>query len=478
MFKTILKTVALSATTLTLLSACGATEALNAAINAYEASLNENESSSGSSAFLSVGSGEESDSESDSKNDSKSDSKLKLGEIIGISEALTEEEIDAYFKKIDDVKYTDKIVDAKILGKINYRDENEEEEINLDNLSFIELIELGLDPYEDPTSDYYRTTEETRLIDEALFAERARWQRLELWNAKHEPVTGAVHVASVGIKSITPTPGDVRTIAGTKTNDTFKLVTGENDTAIMTINGVDYEIMANPNSGHGAWYIPNPNRKVSDNKATLSSSGAISGNVRKIVNGVHPTVQGDYFKYRTGAEDFYANENLDYTIGFATIGTQTAPTVVESQTAVAIYRGQGRLHTYIDLNQYNSYSQQAPLGITMSVDFDANTIEGTGRRKTGNHYEFSPANVIFNSAPIDGNGFSGTFTLNSEMREWYDLADNPTGYYDGNFFGPNADDLAGVMRFEGTETEGADWTGRTHGDATVVGIGGFRADRH
>ena len=62
------------------------------------------------------------------------------------------------------------------------------------------------------------------------------------------------------------------------------------------------------------------------------------------------------------------------------------------------------------------------------------------------------------------------------MREWYDLSDNPTGHYDGNFFGPNADDLAGVMRFEGTETEAIGPTDRPYGGA-VFGIGGFRGDR-
>ncbi len=301
---------------------------------------------------------------------------------------------------------------------------------------------------------------ERRIISTSRSAEQTRWREEELWNVVYETATSAPHAVSINVAFVAPTESDASDIAVTKTPDaTFSLVLGENDTAIATINGVEYEVISNSAvvGGYSPWYIDDPDRKVSNNRVTIWSRGS-----KRILKGIHPTVQGDYFQYWANTEGLDGNEDGNYIQGFATMGVQTPASVVDSQSAVAIYRGEGSLRSYEALGNSYRYNQDIRLAITMSVDFDANTIEGTGLRTNGGYPEEFDEKVIFNSAPIVGNGFEGALTLNSELRDSYGLTDNPTGQYRGNFFGPKADDLAGVMSFDGVETDG---------------IGGFRADR-
>ena len=302
---------------------------------------------------------------------------------------------------------------------------------------------------------------ERRIINTSRSAEQTRWREGKLWNVVYKTATSAPHAVSINVAFVAPTESDASDIAVTKTPDaTFSLVLGENDTAIATINGVEYEVISNSATavgGYSPWYTDDPDRKVSDNRVTIWSRGS-----KRILKGIHPSIQGDYFEYWANTEGLDGNEDGNYIKGFATMGVQTPASVVESQSAVAIYRGGGSLRSYEALGNSYGYNQDIRLAITMSVDFDANTIEGTGLRTEGGYPEEFDEKVIFNSAPIVDNGFEGAFTLNSEWRKSFGLTDNPTGQYSGNFFGPKADDLAGVMSFDGVDTDG---------------IGGFRADR-
>ncbi|MCA8835520.1 MAG: transferrin-binding protein-like solute binding protein, partial [Proteobacteria bacterium] len=155
------------------------------------------------------------------------------------------------------------------------------------------------------------------------------------------------------------------------------------------------------------------------------------------------------------------NFNLNHTIGYATIGTQTPVSVVGTQTATATYVGEVRVD-FAQVNVANgtqiassTYSGE----LVMPVDFDNMTLGGTITFGDEGTATFAPA-------PIVGNGFSGTFNLDQGARDYVGVTDNPTGNYAGNFFGSNADDLAGVMSLRGTSSRGA-----------VIGIGGFRGDR-
>ncbi len=315
-----------------------------------------------------------------------------------------------------------------------------------------------------------RVEEEKRLAKE----EQARLRNVEPWLAQYKPTTTALQTIAVHVAHTPPNLPykQINNADATKAQDTFSVSTGANDTIIMTVNGVDYSLVL---SSHGTVeYSIDPKLNLEDYTSLTSPSSWRSADyLNKVTRGIHSTIQGDYVHYttRTLANSYYdeTGDNLGYTTGFATIGIPTLASVVDGQTAVATYSGEAGLSIHQGLFKF--------FGITMSVDFDANTIAGTGNNIDLDVGEKHSGKVVFNSAPIDGNGFEGTFTMNSGLRDHLDLIDNPTGQYSGNFFGPNADDLAGVMSFEGTARYFDTPYGLIPTEYNIIGTGGFRADR-
>ncbi len=180
-----------------------------------------------------------------------------------------------------------------------------------------------------------------------------------------------------------------------------------------------------------------------------------------IIGGTHATIQGDYIYYDTPA----AGET-HRRFGYTTIGVQTPTSDVTAQSATATYTGALALTIPINRGSNNDYYFTSGT-LTMAVDFDGNTVSGTAPlvvQTIGGPSAIGTA--TFASAPIVGNGFEGTFTLDSASRTAVDLTDNPTGNYAGNFFGAAADDIAGVLELNGTNAQGA-----------TPGYGAFRGDR-
>ncbi len=276
-----------------------------------------------------------------------------------------------------------------------------------------------------------------------------------------------------------------------ESQDTFALVQSGNN-LVMTVNGVartftpelrDQAIPATTgNAATPAGYIWTAATGGNLSSSTVSLHGG--ADLRAVISGTHPTIQGDYVRYSTASPIVVAfNGTVDYTQGFATIGIQTPASVVASQTATATYTGRVELNlqssftktagidNYTDALVY-SEGQFSYLGgqLIMTANFTNNTIAGEQKYRVANVTTNEPiegreATLTFNSAPIVGNGFAGTFTMNTDYQRLNGLtSNNPEGnHYTGNFFGPDADDIAGVLRFDG--------------QAGVVGIGGFRADR-
>ncbi len=258
-----------------------------------------------------------------------------------------------------------------------------------------------------------------------------------------------------------------------ETQDTFALVQSGNN-LVMTVNGTAYTFTPENASSTGSYDW------ITDGAGRLFNSSSSGADIRTVLNGTHSTIQGDYVDYSTLPNLESHTGNLDYTTGYATIGIQTLPSVVASQTATATYQGAIELDllsasTKIagqedETNSITGSTTEYITGgdLTMTANFTNNTIAGGAAFNvrsvaTDQLIPNRVATVTFNSAPIVGNGFAGTFTMNAEYRNVQGITNNPTGNYAGNFFGPAADDIAGVMRF------GA--------QGSAVGIGGFRADR-
>ncbi len=228
------------------------------------------------------------------------------------------------------------------------------------------------------------------------------------------------------------------------------------NTLALTINGIQHILTSNDGSnvynveqGPRLWYAYGLPKDIK---------------IPQVINGTHETVQGIYVFY--DAEEFYYVEGktsypIDHTRGYATAGIRTSASVVESQTAMATYSGDISIELLPKkLIAYASIWHKRGT-LSMNVDFGANRVAGTAT--------FDEGTATFASAPINSNGnvsFAGEITLDSALRTDAGLTDNPTGSYAGNFFGPNADDLAGVISINSTNADGV-----------VLGYGGFRADR-
>ena len=257
---------------------------------------------------------------------------------------------------------------------------------------------------------------------------------------------------------------DTRNYTNSKTQDTFKLV-ASGDTIIMIVNGVTHDLTLD-DSDITSWSVPNneyiyifePNRTSNDLRATLA------GKEGESILGTYVYYHADTTIVSSGLKDI----PYDFTLGYAVVGIPTPASTVASQTATATYTGLMEFETLAshvtDIASQDSRIYYAgEVELTMTVNFTINTVAGTGSIERRG----APAGaIIFAPAPIVGNGFEGVFTLDGALRTNAGLTNNPVGNYKGNFFGPNADDLAGVLRFNSANAHG-----------NVNGLGGFRGDR-
>ncbi len=442
MLKTILKTVALSATALTLLSACSTTTSFNSAIRAYEAKQQAASKKSKSSGFLSAGSDTESDTDSTKEGFDEVFTRL-IGEGESVSTYVYQPVEPNYIERSDPVTPIGCIVGCPALSP------------NLEK----EVTEL------DPLAELARIAEEQRIQAE--------------YHAPGSTLTQVASIRKAGQYSDNGTVGyhddDIHDITRSQTQDTFSITkdADRDNVLIMTVNGVEYPLIPKKvESGLDDYEHDSTHVYVSEKTIgtyfSVSNRFSGSGNVKEIISGTHATIQGDYVQYATDTNDhskYQGNYNLDYAVGFATIGIQTPASVVAAQTAKATYFGKGLLNTHASEGLNNIWTWM-DVAITMSVDFDANTIAGTGRDT------YTDDKVVFDSAPIVGNAFAGTFRMSKHLHNKLHLIDNTIGQYGGNFFGPNADGLAGTMRFDGA--------GREYNSSetiNIIGIGGFRAIR-
>ena len=258
-------------------------------------------------------------------------------------------------------------------------------------------------------------------------------------------------------------PSDgVRDYTHSETQDTFRLATSGNNIT-MIVNGVAYDLSLTDDnirrwesSTNDNIYIEEASRVSNDLRATLA------GEEDDAVLGTYVFYDADRTTY--GEEIRHITYN--YTSGYATVGIQTPASFVESETATATYTGLMEFETYAskvtDIASRNSGVYYIG-DLTMNIDFTAKTIDGTANLQ---HRGNVAGTATLALAPIVGNGFAGNFTFDDALRRNAGLINNSVGKYTGNFFGPNADDLAGVMQFNGTTANGA-----------VIGIGGFRGDR-
>ncbi len=293
-------------------------------------------------------------------------------------------------------------------------------------------------------------------------------------------VAGKYELDATAPKPLFGIPSYRAPVTYSQVNDNFSLVK-EGDGFALTVNGVKHSISETETSYNTqVWYrgqdgvsilVPGPPSGVD-----------IETYLTKVLDGTHAEVQGTFMSYTTDANVYTSGESsydIDYTTGYATIGIKTPADAVASQSATATYTGRMILDVNTSGANVGVKTTYDDGTIVMNVNFDTNMIEGVASYSKPSqdlaniNYTINVGKMNFAPTPIVNNGFEGTFTFDDRMLGDIGLTNNPTGSYAGNFFGPGADDIAGVVQFNGT-TADSDVIG-PGGDA--IGIGGFRGHR-
>ncbi len=285
-------------------------------------------------------------------------------------------------------------------------------------------------------------------------------------------------------------------------------------TLVMTINGVEYDLNMDGSTVNDA-DIPIQGPRASDLGALnrlLWLGIQPTGTTADIVAGTNADVYGTYVSYDINSYILGEGVEFDFIQGYTTIGIPTPISFFDNQTATATYTGTLALilssenFTEVTLRDRSNLIAYNAL-LSMNVDFDADTIGGTASFRDiddGKPYiptlealggtglaELTPEEIemarqmqivadiqkravlgnagilTLQETAINHNGFTGAFVMDQDARTLFGITDNPTGTYAGNFFGPQAQDLAGVLSLNAT----------TNVSGKSFGGGGFQADR-
>lgn len=284
---------------------------------------------------------------------------------------------------------------------------------------------------------------------------------------------------------------DVTTIG---TDDPFNLRAGDApDTFVMTAGGTDYIVSYdeenNRTLGINAGILLNISNGFNVNADLYRNDDSFSDILNEFLTGTPVgDVYGAYVYYGIDISGFSIDDTVEYkkgdrreindykfSSGFATIGVLTTPAQIQEQTATATYQGRLELEYALarannnDIDDLDTVHQYYNAQANFDVDFNANTISGGAtfsRYVVATQESIAIGNAAFGVANINSNSFVGNFILDREARALFFLTDNPVGQYAGNFFGPNAETLAGVVSINGTTPNGL-----------TIGAGGFDANK-
>ena len=136
---------------------------------------------------------------------------------------------------------------------------------------------------------------------------------------------------------------------------------------------------------------------------------------------------------------------------FAAIGGETTDAFLAQTTGTATYDGFGRFDLYLaDSGDDDSGPRNRLRGaVSMTADFDAGNISGTMddltlQRVGASERDDLAGEVNFDAAAFEVNTFVGSVSGNTDLAE-AGLTLNDDAEYNGAFFGPNAEEVHGVV---------------------------------
>ncbi|MCA8835018.1 MAG: transferrin-binding protein-like solute binding protein, partial [Proteobacteria bacterium] len=287
-----------------------------------------------------------------------------------------------------------------------------------------------------------------------------------------------------------------------RVESTFHIEANADKTLVMTINNVKYNLNRDGNT------VNTDGRPIQGPRASdlgtlnrlLWLGRAPTGTTADIVDGTNTEVYGTYVSYDINSYFLGEGVTFDFIQGYTTIGIPTPISFFDNQTATATYTGTLALilssenFTHISLRDRSNLIAYNAI-LNMNVNFDTDKISGRAAFRDiddgkpyiptldalgGQDQQALGADIQTRAAlgdagiltlqetDINHNGFTGSFVMDQDALNLFGITNTPTGTYAGNFFGPEAQDLAGVLSINAT----------TNISGQSFGGGGFQADRN
>lgn len=168
---------------------------------------------------------------------------------------------------------------------------------------------------------------------------------------------------------------------------------------------------------------------------------------------------------------YHTSKGEEGTRSFAVVGVETPASVVKSR-ANATYKGVARAET----GPADASSERTEVrgDLTLAADFAKGSVSGAvgsleGREsgdagRTWSALQAVPGRIVLGDAAISSNGFTGgAISLDAAATAALG-ADISGSTYSGRFYGPNAEQVGGVMNIAGTDDE----------NKKIVGVGYFQ----
>ncbi len=231
----------------------------------------------------------------------------------------------------------------------------------------------------------------------------------------------------------------------------------------VTINGVEQVFQPSDKTADGFGYEVNASSASGGYYGVYSYTGPID-NFLSAGNGYAQVVEIQRDKKDP------ANPGLNERV-FAVLGTETRDADLGA-LPTATYSGRSRTNV-VPNTGFRSNSEdriRVRSDVAMTADFGAGEISGTmsnfTRQDPGSNTQASVAGTVaMDSTSFNNNGFAGTLSPDPTFANNLNV-DAGSGTYSGAFYGPDANEVAGVLSLSVTD-----------GGTNFNGIGFFEADK-
>ena len=250
----------------------------------------------------------------------------------------------------------------------------------------------------------------------------------------------------------------------------FRVQQNENGEFTLWLNGSEWDFVAADremsDDGNIYGYFTEAQCNTTGECVNLFNWTGEIDDLKSNGNGFHAIVNTQSNQVNGGQPDVRA---------FAAIGTETRDEDLSS-LGTATYNGRSRIDAYPETGFEDNGASRTRIrsdNLTISADFGAGTISGSMEdlqiRDPGEEDHTSIGGVLtMEETSFQVNGFIGDLTADADFTTATGVTLDSSSTYSGAFFGPNAEEVGGVISASGSDGEGGSFNA----------IGMFTADSY